>query len=104
MPEPPGAARLRRAYGLSVLAWALLVVPVDRTDLHLELRELNALQVAAVAFGMVGAAASAWLAAEYGPWSWWWPARAWSRYAAMACLGLATVTVLYAIVLVFRPG
>ena len=77
---------------------------MDRSlaDRHKELRELRWWQVAAVVTGMVGAAASVWLSAEYGPWSWLDPVRRFQRHAAMALLGLATVAALYGVSLAFR--
>lgn len=97
-------SRLWRTYLWSIPTWVVLSIPVNRAvdDPHKELRELLWWQVVAVVVGMSVAAGSVWVSAEYGPWSWWAPARAFQRHVAVVLLGFATVCLLYAVSLAFR--
>ena len=97
-------SRLWRVYLVSVPAWFALALldpdPPGTTDVGL----FDALFVQMV-FATVGVAVAAgtmWVSAEHGPWSWWAPARAAQRYAAVAFLGLATLFALVAVARLFH--
>ncbi|HEX7167342.1 MAG TPA: hypothetical protein VF230_10220 [Acidimicrobiales bacterium] len=87
---------------VSAAIWVVLVVQVDRSDRHVELRELRWWQVAAVSLSMLGSAATVYLASQYGPWSWLRFVRRYGRDAAAACLSLAIVVALYLVSFMFR--
>jgi hypothetical protein len=87
---------------ISAAVWVLLLIPVDRFDDHLELRELPWWQVAAIAFGIFGSAGTVYLATQYGPWSVWTLVRRYGRDLALVHLSLSLVVTLYLVSLLFR--
>lgn len=99
--RPPGT-RLWWVFSISAALWIVVLVQVDRSDRHVEVRELRWWQVAAVSFGMLGSAAAVHLAAKYGPWSWLPVVRRYGTAVAVAHLSLSLVVALYFVSLMFR--
>jgi hypothetical protein len=100
--DEPSRRRLLWVFFISAAVWVVVLVQVDRTDRHLELRELQWWQVAAVSLGMLGSAAAVRLASEYGPWSWLPVVRRYGKDAAVVHLSLSLVVGLYLVSLMFR--
>lgn len=100
--DSPTARRLLWVFCTSAVVWAFVLVQVDRTDRHIEVREARWWQVAAVAFGMLGSAAAVHLAARHGPWSWLPAVRRHGDDAAVALLALSLVVGVYFVSLLFR--
>ena len=104
-PDPEDASSARRNVTVLLLSAAislLVVIQVNRTDRHLELRELLWWQVAAVAVGVLGSGAAVYLASQYGPWSWITSVRRYGRDVAIAHVSLAVIVVLYLVSMMFR--
>ena len=101
-PDTASTRRAARVVGVSCLVWIALLVQVDRSDAHLELRELRWWQAAAVALGMLGSAGGVYVAAQYGPWSWLPLVRRYGRDVALVHLSLSIVVALYVVSLLFR--
>ena len=105
MTDASAAAAARRTWRVLAISAALsvlLVIPVDRFDEHLELRELPCWQVAAVAFGVFGSAGTVYLATQYGPWSVWPLVRRYGRDLALVHVSLSMVVTLYLVSMLFR--
>ena len=101
-PDERSRRRLLWVFVVSAAVWAVVLVQVDRTDRHIEVRELQWWQVAAVSFGMLGSAAAVRLASVYGPWSWSPLVRRYGKDVAVAHLSLSIVVGLYIVSLMFR--
>lgn len=87
---------------LSLLAWWLLAILVNRGDNHIEIRELPLWQIVPTMRAVLRGASAVFIASEYGPWSWLRPVRRLQRGAAMALFALAVVIALYGVSLLFR--
>ena len=98
----PSRRRLVWVFCVSAVIWVAVLVQVDRTDRHIEIRELRWWQVAAVSFGMLGSAAAARLVSQHGPWSWLPAVRRYGEDVAVALLSLSLVVGLYFVSLMFR--
>lgn len=98
----PSRRRLIWVFCISAVVWVAVLVQVDRTDRHIEVRELRWWQVGAVSFGMLGSAAAVRLASQYGAWSWLPVVRRYGKDVAVALLSLSLVVGLYFVSLMFR--